>query len=65
LKNPRQKTFAQTQNGASTLFFGLQRPFDILMGNSLVFALLIWSISWFYLPIDWPISRYSPRKIAT
>ena len=35
------------------------------VGNFVVFAFLIWSISWFYLPIDWPISWYSPRKIAT
>jgi hypothetical protein len=35
------------------------------VGNFVVFAFLIWSISWFYLPIDWPISWYSRRKIAT
>jgi hypothetical protein len=35
------------------------------VGNFVVFAFLIWSISWFYLPIDWLISWYSRRKIAT
>jgi len=40
-------------------------PFDMLMGNSMVTRAIIWSISWFYSPIDCSISRYSPRKIAT
>ena len=40
-------------------------PFDVLMGNSTVFFSLIWSISRFYSPIKWSISRYSRQKIAT
>ena len=43
----------------------LRSLFCVLMGNSVVFASLIWSISRFYLLIKWPISRYSPPKIAT
>jgi hypothetical protein len=43
----------------------LRSLFCVLMGNSVVFASLIWSISRFYSPIKWPISWYSPPKIAT
>jgi hypothetical protein len=60
----RQRRLAG-ETAEAPLLLGLRCRFDILMGNFVVFALLIWSISWFYLPIDCSISRYSPRKIAT